>query len=87
MLQSIIFVRVLSSIMPKSFKTADAITAPVQLKTSKRWHISARLVKSFLVCMFGHLAGEGENLDESKLETESLYLSTEVAASDIDVDI
>ena len=35
--------------------------------------------------MFGRLAGEGQNLDESEVETELLFSSTAVAASDIDV--
>ena len=35
--------------------------------------------------MFGRLADEEENSDESEVETELLYSSTAVAASDINV--
>ena len=62
------------------------MAGPVWLETSKRLRISARLVKSYLVYMFGRLAGGGENLDESEVETELLYLFTAIAVFGINVD-
>ena len=45
---------------------------PALTGTSKRSHIRAKLVKCCQFCVFGRLAGGGQNLDKSEIETESL---------------
>ena len=69
----------------KTFKTADVMAAHALSETSKRFHISARLVKSCWFCMFGCLA-RGENSEEAELEAELLNASSSSAASDLGVD-